>query len=161
MGIEKTTCEDVQPEGSKLVGEGKARCVFEKDGNIIKEPTSYLGVKQSEGARAVKENVEEHTDKFAMPKKVVDGTVIQEKVTPFKETVSDDRFQDLKDKTLDIITLNEGNERSKMKQNIREVTNDEGVYCSDIRKPSNWGIKDDKLVLVDLGECSFDQKVIE
>lgn len=147
------TCEEIQPQNSEYKGEGEARCVFEKEGNIIKIAKNHEGITQTQGAKAVHENVEGYDDVLAKPKDVDERVgIIQEKVTPYPETVEDD-------KVMEIAMAERGISRKEPK-NMRlnnklvELRNTQGVHCEDDKNPYNWGVKGDNLVLIDLGCCT-------
>lgn len=133
-------CEEIRPKHSKFHGRGKGRCAFEKDGKIVKIAHSEEGVAQNKGAKKVYENVEKHSDKFAMPLAVdkENKVVIQEKADYWNHRkYSEDKQEELLREAQDKI----------------DRAMEDGIACRD-KTPENIGeIKGKGKVLTDLGLC--------
>lgn len=147
------TCDEIQPSNSEFKGEGEARCVFEKNGHIVKISKNQEGVIQTHGAQKVKDKVEEHDDILAMPKDVKEGVaVVQEKITPYSETVDDEKVNKLALQSRGLSRLEP--KHMRLNNKLVKLRQEDGVRCEDAKNPHNWGIKDSNLALLDLGDCS-------
>lgn len=146
-------CSKLQPENSEFVSETTLgnRCVYTKDDNIIKIAVTKMGRKENSNARAVLENVEKNTDVFAMPKEISENNniLIQEKVDT---DVS--KFKDESQPMHDQTPL-----KKRMEKKMDTVEKQDGVRCSDLYS-DNLGVKNDELVLVDLGYCGKQQGLV-
>lgn len=135
-GLQKLTCDELQPEDSDFIAKGEGRCVFRKQGNIVKLARNHEGVIQNQGSREVFLRVEENTEAFAMPKDIEEGVVVvQEKAKP----------------------IHQGQERDaklEIRGKLNRVEEEEGIVCEDVT-PVNMGYISGKgTVLTDLGECA-------
>lgn len=141
-------CDGVKPEDSDYIGSGIGRCVFEKDGKIVKIAKTEKGLQENTNAYNAKERIENHSDKFALPEAISRGgeVLIQEKVKPWKE-----------DKTAEQIVDAKYDKAERFKEKIHGIQEDTGVKCGDLHKPANWGVKDGETVLLDLGKCEVEK----
>lgn len=139
-------CDEVKPKNSEFVGMGVGRCVYEKNDKIIKIAHGASGIRQNESAKIVKNKVSDsNMDSFAEPLDVnEDNTImVQEKVTPWGKFRTTDEWIDERIEAQD-----------KIEYKNAKTWMEDGVYCRDFEGPSNWGIKNQDIVLTDLGMCT-------
>ena len=145
-------CKEVKPKNSKLVGQGEARCVFERDDSIIKIARGHEGIAQNSSVYHIIDDIEESRDSFALPLDGIEGIAIkQEKVTPYEETVKQSKVRKINRSQAE--PIKEGTDREKMYKQMKKASQKDGIQCDDWQNPYNWGVKNNELVLVDLGEC--------
>lgn len=137
-----SNCGRLKPEDADRVGRGNGRCVFEKEGKIIKIAHSTEGIKQNKGAKKVEEHIEKYEDSFAMPIETSTEVVIKEKAdTDVQKHYDEDNYAKIEGELID---------------KLDKVAEKDGVTCADVQAaPDNHGYIDGKgIVLTDLGKCT-------
>lgn len=133
-------CREIQPTRSRLVGSGNNRCVFEKQGKIVKVARNRDGRTETEGARAVMENVsQENRDIFMMPEDIDKSNTVM--VTEKADQIGGGRV------------IGESNLIAVVDERLAEAYKEDKLHCNDIGY-DDVGMKDEEPVLTDLGGCS-------
>jgi len=163
--LRRLDCEDIaEGEDLKTVGVGNTRCAFATDDpdvilKIARNEDGITGNKRATNVLLVDDELAERT--FALPLDIDNSGVAltQENVTRLKE-VSDLEELDVVYKTdvLEDASMDRGQRVRRLEKILRdqldEVFEDAGFRCLDVLE-ANMGVKDDRPVLTDLGECKF------
>jgi len=135
-------CREVQPRSSEFIGKGNNRCVFRKQGKIIKVARNRDGRTENKGGRVVMENVsQENRDAFIVPEGIDESNTVM--LTEEADSVGDGEF----------VPVGAEDFYNEVDKKLREVYHEDGIHCNDWSF-NDIGTKNGEPVLTDLGGCS-------